>query len=381
MCDCGIPPSHFECASRQPGAAARAGAGPGSRNDSERRACAGHEVADDGGAGCEQRRIARVRASGAGGSGEGRVAHPGAQLGHVCAGTLGEAHKCRPLFSLRSLGGEENAYQQALVRALKGLGEEHGLRISNWIDPRPAAEQGEPWCELVQAIQTSQIDGLICPIVDLPHLNWLDKLQIPRVFSSSAPGPRCLYTDLSQLAQLSVQAAVDQGARSIGILSPLDIDGPNPDRIPNPHQEFYLEFISEAHAKGLTVHNEWVLTGKDEDGSREQKMWGYRRMHDLWSQPTHPEALVVYPDTAAEGVVTALLELGVRVPQDLKLVFHKNDETPLFCPMPAEFIVLSLRDVATALIDAVEAQFYGKPHALKPSGFSRQGSPAMQKTQ
>ena len=278
-------------------------------------------------------------------------------------------------------GGDELSYQRALVTALKKLGAEHGLRISNWIDPRPLAEQGEPWCELVQAIQTSQIDGLICPLVDWPHLNWLDKLQIPRVFSASVPQPRCLDANLSQLAQLSVQAAVDQGARSIGIISPLGIDGQHPDGLPDPAQDFYLEFISEARAKGLTVHNEWVLTGKDEDGSRDQKMWGYHRMHDLWSQSAHPEALVVYPDTAAEGVITALLELGVRVPQDLKLVLHKNDETPLLCPMPAEFIVLSLRDVAAALIDAVEAQFYGKPHAIKPSGFSRQGSPAMQKTQ
>jgi|LakMenEpi03Aug12_release.lakeMendotaPanAssembly.Ray.scaffolds.fasta_scaffold700825_1 hypothetical protein len=71
----------------------------------------------------------------------------------------------------------------------------------------------------------------------------------------------------------------------------------------------------------------------------------------------------------------ALLELGVRVPRDLKLVLGKNEEIPLFCPMPAEFIVLSQREVAEALIDDVEAQFYGKPHTRKRFCFRRQGPP------
>jgi len=276
---------------------------------------------------------------------------------------------------------EEYASKRVLVSALKELGAARDIKISYWIDPRPSQSQGEPWSELVSAIQTSQIDGLIVPLADWPHLNWLDKLQIPHVFSATAPLPRAFAADYSQLVKLSLQAAVDQGARSIGIISPLGAEAKHPDGSPHPDQEFFLEFIHEAHAKGLAVKNEWVFTGKDDEGSRDQKMWGYRRMHELWAQPTHPETLLVYPDTSAEGAVMALLELGVRVPRDLKLVLGKNEEIPLFCPMPAEFIVLSLRAVAKDLIDAVEAQFYGRPHAKKPFGFRRQGSPTVQNKQ
>jgi DNA-binding LacI/PurR family transcriptional regulator len=276
---------------------------------------------------------------------------------------------------------EEYSSKRAIVAALKELGAARDIRMSHWIDPRPIEAQGEPWSELVSAIQTSQIDGLIVPLADWPHLNWLDKLQVPRVFAATAPLPRAFAMDYSQLVKLSLQAAVDQGARSIGIISPLGAEAKHPDGSPHPEQEFFLEFIHEAHAKGLAVKNEWVFTGKDDEGSRDQKMWAYRRMHELWAQPTHPEALVVFPDTSAEGAVMALLELGVRVPRDLKLVLGKNEEIPLFCPMPAEFIVLSLRAVAKDLIDAVEAQFYGRPHAKKPFGFRRQGSPVQQKKQ
>jgi DNA-binding LacI/PurR family transcriptional regulator len=276
---------------------------------------------------------------------------------------------------------EEYASKRAVVAALKELGAARDIKMSHWIDPRPIQAQREPWSELVSAIQTSQIDGLIVPLADWPHLNWLDKLQVPRVFAATAPLPRAFAMDYSQLVKLSLQAAVDQGARSIGIISPLGAEAKHPDGSPHPDQEFFLEFIHEAHAKGLAVKNEWVFTGKDDEGSRDQKMWGYHRMHELWAQPTHPEALVVFPDTSAEGAVMALLELGVRVPRDIKLVLGKNEEIPLFCPMPAEFIVLSLRAVAKDLIDAVEAQFYGRPHAKKPFSFRRQGSPAQQKKQ
>ena len=283
-------------------------------------------------------------------------------------------------FPCDPLSIEEYASKRAVVAALKELGAARDIRMSHWIDPRPIEAQGEPWSELVSAIQTSQIDGLIVPLADWPHLDWLDKLQIPRAFAATAPLSRALWMDHTELAQLSVQAAVEQGARSIGIISPLGVEAKHPDGSAHPHQEFFMDFIHEARAKGLIVKNEWVLTGKDDEGSRDQKMWGYHRMHELWAQPKHPEALVAFPDTSAEGVVMALLELGVRVPQDLKLVLGKNDETPLFCPMPAEFIVLSLRDVAAALIDAVEAQFYGRPNLLEPIGFRRQGSPVQQKT-
>ena len=66
------------------------------------------------------------------------------------------------------------------------------------------------------------------------------------------------------------------------------------------------------------------------------------------------------PDTVARGVVLALREKQVRVPQELKLVLHKNESLDLFCPMPVTFMVSNERETARALIEQVQKQFRGE---------------------
>ena len=68
--------------------------------------------------------------------------------------------------------------------------------------------------------------------------------------------------------------------------------------------------------------------------------------------------------------------MGVRVPQDLKLVLHKNAEIALLCPLPADIITLSLTDVARALIEQIETQFSGGECTPKLIGFQREKKPA-----
>ena len=61
------------------------------------------------------------------------------------------------------------------------------------------------------------------------------------------------------------------------------------------------------------------------------------------------------------GVIMALQAQQVRVPEDLKLVLHKNEAIDLLCPVPATFAVSSERAVARALIEQVQKQFRGEP--------------------
>ena len=80
----------------------------------------------------------------------------------------------------------------------------------------------------------------------------------------------------------------------------------------------------------------------------------------MWSLPEKPEGLIVYPDTVARGLVVALREKQVRVPEELKLVLHKNESLGLLCPMPVTFMVSSEREMARALIGQVQKQFRGE---------------------
>ena len=51
-----------------------------------------------------------------------------------------------------------------------------------------------------------------------------------------------------------------------------------------------------------------------------------------------PDALVVHPDVLVPGAVAAILESGLKVPRDLKCIFHCNIGMEPFVPFPCEWI-------------------------------------------
>jgi len=79
---------------------------------------------------------------------------------------------------------------------------------------------------------------------------------------------------------------------------------------------------------------------------------GYRETAMLLDLPAEkrPDALIVYPDGAVAGAIQAILERKINVPQDLKVVFHRNVELGYFCPFPAEYIDVKIADVAEKII-------------------------------
>jgi DNA-binding LacI/PurR family transcriptional regulator len=86
----------------------------------------------------------------------------------------------------------------------------------------------------------------------------------------------------------------------------------------------------------------------------------------LWAQPERPDGLIVYPDMTARGVVLALLELQVKVPAELKLVLHRNQNVEFLCPLAADWVITREKDVAKALLQQIKDRFGG----LKPRSYA-----------
>jgi DNA-binding LacI/PurR family transcriptional regulator len=83
-------------------------------------------------------------------------------------------------------------------------------------------------------------------------------------------------------------------------------------------------------------------------------------MRRLWAQPERPDGLVVFPDSIASGAIHALLALGVKVPDDLRLVLHRNRGVPLLCPLPATFLEADPDEMAAVLVRQVRELHAGK---------------------
>ena len=58
--------------------------------------------------------------------------------------------------------------------------------------------------------------------------------------------------------------------------------------------------------------------------------------------------------------LAAALELGVRVPDDIKMVFHHNSGVDWFCPLSVDWVESDVAAWADALIEQVRRQKAGE---------------------
>jgi DNA-binding LacI/PurR family transcriptional regulator len=145
----------------------------------------------------------------------------------------------------------------------------------------------------------------------------------------------------------------------VGIISadPLSNKGSGSDAT---NAAFYEHFVRRAGELGISLRKEWVCRPRHRPAGEEHAGFGYEQFLALWRQRERPEALVIWPDSVALGALMAISEQGLNIPQDLKLILHKNDAVDLFCPFPATFVVTRVQAVAEALWEQILKQSEGE---------------------
>jgi len=260
---------------------------------------------------------------------------------------------------------KESLYAHAVQEALTDELQKAGIEMDVWINSRPRELRGEPWELLVKAAERRRFQAFIGIGIKMSEIEWQQKLPVPVAFLGAPPSFRNnVTTDFRQFVEASLQELAGQGCRSVGFLAPLiGVEGGcYPDGSHDIFFDMLEHFMDVATDLGLTVKNDWmrVYNLADFDPVQDQEQFGHEEFLKLWSAPEKPEGLVVFPDTVARGLLLALREKQVRVPEELKLVLHKNESLGLFCPMPVTFMVSSERETAQALIEQVQKQFRGE---------------------
>jgi len=165
------------------------------------------------------------------------------------------------------------------------------------------AANHEPFIEELVA------EGFMVAIVDqfLPGRNEPNRVLVNFDYESS------LHAAVDYLADL--------GHRNIGI-----ING-DMKRFAGPAK--YDAFVRAMERRGLGVRGEWVLPGDFNEAS------GYEAaMHLVRSVKELPTALIAANDTVAFGVMRALEECGVRIPQDMSLLGFDDHALSARCQPP-----------------------------------------------
>jgi len=260
--------------------------------------------------------------------------------------------------------GSEKAFYRQLERELAKVLSQEKIRGQTWVDTRREGSHTEPLKELEAAIARKEIQGLLGILLCPAEIEWLTKLQIPLAIGGTAPLPGRVGQDFRQMLGGAMDALREQGCRSVGLIFPRPVWGPKETDHADDIVGVFREFVNQAADRGLRIQTEWTRTPAQFVPDEEFEEFGYQQCQALLRQKERPDGLIIYPDVTVRGATIAILESGVSVPSELKLVLHRNEGVRYICPLQAIWMVTSEREFAHALLEQLERQFAG--HAVQP---------------
>ncbi|HSI83355.1 MAG: substrate-binding domain-containing protein [Candidatus Methylacidiphilales bacterium] len=239
----------------------------------------------------------------------------------------------------------EGSYYQQAYRELRRELESCGIACQLFMDLRPLEHQHVPLPELIRAMERREVQGVVGLMLNSQMVRWLENLPVPMALLSTGAKDKTLGPMFGEV----LDSFVRHNCRSVGIIFPTS-------------QEIYPEFEAACLERGIRTKQTWVRKLSRHSLMRGEH-FGYQEFKHLWSLPAgdRPEGIYVMPDWVCRGVITAALELGVRVPGDVRFVLFSNAGLEYVCPWKVPMMVSDVRKSALALVNHLLDQDPARP--------------------
>lgn len=249
---------------------------------------------------------------------------------------------------------EESAFYRSVHYALQRKIDLIKKTTSIFVDSRPTTKQHTMLRSLSTAMENREIQCLIAPIVNSIDFPILARLSMPTAFITPMQTPNRVAFDERGFLRESLRRLSLQGCKSVGLLSHEHL---------SVGASIYDLFLEELRKTTLSSREEWIRR-PGQPVSRIGK-YGYFEFRKVLALRDKPDGIIVYPDTAARGVIIAALEAGLRIPEQMRFVIQRNAHANLLCPFPVTWAICDEETVAEGLLQIVENQFRGeKPRAV-----------------
>jgi DNA-binding transcriptional regulator YhcF (GntR family) len=253
------------------------------------------------------------------------------------------------IYHSRNILADSNAISHRVLEAeVQKLASQMKISVQVWTDPRPLANQTTPLQVVEYAARERIIQGLISTIGDENHWKWFEKLPVPVSTLGVMPSAYINF-DHENFFDTALEALRRQGCRTVAYLAP-----------PNQPGRFYETFHAACSKAGLMTMPEWRPVKDCSVDARAFESFAFHEFRRLWRREVRPDGLVVYPDIFTNGVVMSILAEKVRVPEELKVVLHRNQEINFFCPFETTLVTSRFADAARAMIGQLDAVLKGR---------------------
>ncbi len=221
--------------------------------------------------------------------------------------------------ALDILSPRTSSFHTLMPRALRQFLRSHGFRAEIYLgDVQPdEKEEGPGNLRFCADVDEGRLQGLV--IVNAPVTDgwdaWVDALRIPAVGSCTPYWVAPAYDDM--VCQ-SVRHLYKEGCRRIALLSWSNTALKKP----------LCETLAEL---GLNYHPEWTRS----DLHPMHSGAGWEEFREIWADSREkPDGLVVTDDVLFDEVQIAIQEIGIRVPDQLRIVAYANKGSDKRYPFP-----------------------------------------------
>lgn len=234
-------------------------------------------------------------------------------------------------------------------------GRELGYEMIPIIDTRPEKRRIGPPQEFLKAQEQGEIHGYVAIMIYESMVTWIKESGAPYALLGSGQKDRALVFKYHEIVERSIERAAELGCKTMGLLMPSDFAGAN-----------VLDMVDQRSEElGVTIKYEWIIASREA-----MEVRGYRQFESLWDLSSRPQALMIFPDVTARGVVSAIVERRIKVPEELKLILHRNVEAPYTVPFPCDWFEISVEPLAAALMRILQRQWDGLDAPLEPVHFN-----------
>lgn len=157
--------------------------------------------------------------------------------------------------------------------------------------------------------------------------------------------------DYLEMTRMAVGYLLKSGCRRIGLIGGSD-----------KFMDVRQHFVDLLAASGIEANDAWIQLAfpahkPDAGADYVRQIWA--------SNSPRPDGLVILDDVLFRSAARCLLELGVVVPETLRIVTHANAEDGFLSPFPVARLEMPVEDSAKASADSVLDFFYKRPFARK----------------
>ncbi len=201
---------------------------------------------------------------------------------------------------------EQSLLYLRLLELFRSKAEEQKINLKIYLTSSPKRNPGIPY-ELRRDAESANIKSLIA-VSRSPELSkWLEE-QTDIIWTEP------IKTNFHDSVKMGTEYLINRGYKRIMVVSMYPKQIPYEDWTENHLQE--KQGFDEAVANS-DIKAQFVSWGQSE-------IDGYEMGKKVFSQPEKPDAIFVHHDVVCRGLLLALMELGLKIPENVAVLTHSN---------------------------------------------------------